>query len=91
MMKYWDGQPVRFVCCERVRGGGGEGGAGAKGSRDGDGDGDGDGDDVPWGRVFWCVVIQPVEEGSEKVVARDGDEDEDEDEDEDRDGDETEE
>ena len=21
LLKYWDGQPVRFVCCERARGG----------------------------------------------------------------------
>ncbi|CCL98221.1 uncharacterized protein FIBRA_00215 [Fibroporia radiculosa] len=43
MMKYWDGQPVRFVCCQRIndieRSGG-----------------------QPWGRVFWCVVIEPVED-----------------------------
>lgn len=45
LMHYWDGQPVRFMCCERKReaeGGGGEGGAG----------------DVPWGRVLWCVAIE---------------------------------
>lgn len=24
-MKYWDGQPVRFVCCERKKGGKGPG------------------------------------------------------------------
>ena len=54
-MYYWDGQPVRFMCCERKReaesGGGEEGGA----------------DDVPWGRVLWCVAIEPVpdEEGSQ--------------------------
>ncbi|PCH35415.1 DUF1769-domain-containing protein [Wolfiporia cocos MD-104 SS10] len=41
MMKYWDGQPVRFVCCERARGGTGA---------------------DPWGRVLWCVVIEPVED-----------------------------
>ncbi|KAH9922891.1 hypothetical protein B0H21DRAFT_701400 [Amylocystis lapponica] len=47
MMKYWDGQPVRFVCCERVCPGSAE----------------------PWGRVFWCVVIEQAEDeqaGSEK-------------------------
>lgn len=42
MMKYWDGQPVRFVCCERKRAG--------------------DSSDVPWGRVFWCVSIEAVNE-----------------------------
>ncbi|TFK56076.1 hypothetical protein OE88DRAFT_1615359, partial [Heliocybe sulcata] len=40
---YWDGQPVRFVCCERGKGG----------IADGDGE--------KWGRVFWCVVIEPEE------------------------------
>jgi len=40
MLKYWDGQPVRFVCCERAR----------------------PGDPEPWGRVFWCVVFERVEE-----------------------------
>ncbi|KAI0659685.1 DUF1769-domain-containing protein [Cubamyces menziesii] len=39
VMKYWDGQPVRFVCCERAR----------------------PGDGAPWGRVLWCVVIEPAE------------------------------
>jgi len=43
-MNYWDGQPVRFVCCERKR----------------QADGDGEGDDVPWGRVLWCVAIELV-------------------------------
>ncbi|KAI0642780.1 DUF1769-domain-containing protein [Trametes meyenii] len=40
VMKYWDGQPVRFVCCERARRGA---------------------DERPWGRVLWCVVIEPAE------------------------------
>jgi hypothetical protein len=50
-MHYWDGQPVRFVCCERKRqtadgdGLGGEGGTES---------------DVPWGRVLWCVAIQLI-------------------------------
>ncbi|KAF8273476.1 hypothetical protein EI94DRAFT_1563982 [Lactarius quietus] len=53
LMHYWDGQPVRFMCCERKReaeSGGEEGGA----------------DDVPWGRVLWCVAIElvPDEEGA---------------------------
>ncbi|KAL0960228.1 hypothetical protein HGRIS_011862 [Hohenbuehelia grisea] len=39
LMRFWDGQPVRFVCCERKR----EGDVGS---------------DVPWGRTFWCVVIE---------------------------------
>jgi len=50
LMHYWDGQPVRFMCCERKRGG------------EGDGDGEeADADsDVPWGRVLWCVTIELV-------------------------------
>jgi len=49
-MHYWDGQPVRFMCCERKRGG------------EGDSEGEeGDADpDVPWGRVLWCVAIELV-------------------------------
>lgn len=39
VMRYWDGQPVRFVCCERA-----PKGQIVNGS--------------PWGRVFWCVVIE---------------------------------
>jgi hypothetical protein len=50
LMHYWDGQPVRFMCCER--------------KRDGEGDSEGEeGDadsDVPWGRVLWCVAIELV-------------------------------
>ncbi|KAI0676355.1 hypothetical protein C8Q78DRAFT_1157991 [Trametes maxima] len=44
VMKYWDGQPVRFVCCDRARRGAGGGGG-----------------ERPWGRVLWCVVIEPAE------------------------------
>lgn len=40
LMRYWDGQPVRFVCCER------------KDSAAGD--------ENPWGRLFWCVAIEMV-------------------------------
>ena len=43
--KYWDGQPVRFVCCER-KGDFVEGGE-------------------PWGRIFWCVAIEMVNDGEE--------------------------
>ncbi|KAI8972866.1 DUF1769-domain-containing protein [Trametes punicea] len=45
VMKYWDGQPVRFVCCERARSSA----------------------DCPWGRVLWCVVIEPATEGEVPV------------------------
>lgn len=45
LMKYWDGQPVRFVCCERKRVvDGGE----------------------PWGRIFWCVAIEMVDDEEDK-------------------------
>lgn len=48
-MHYWDGQPVRFVCCERKR------------VADGDELREGDAEsDVPWGRVLWCVAIQLI-------------------------------
>jgi hypothetical protein len=46
-MNYWDGQPVRFMCCERKR------------QADGDAEGEGE-SDAPWGRVLWCVVIELV-------------------------------
>lgn len=63
LMKYWDGQPVRFVCCERKRTVGtstsGEEGEG-HGERRGGGDGAIGDDDVPWGKVFWCVAIEPA-------------------------------
>lgn len=47
MMKYWDGQPVRFVCCER--------------RTDDEGTGE-EVDGVPWGQVFWVISIEKVEE-----------------------------
>jgi len=48
LMRYWDGQPVRFVCCERKRV-----------NYDDDSDED---DDVPWGRILWCVAIEMVDD-----------------------------
>ncbi|KAI9509058.1 DUF1769-domain-containing protein [Russula earlei] len=50
LMQYWDGQPVRFVCCERKRDDVGDGGA----------EGTDTDTDVPWGRVFWCVSIELI-------------------------------
>ncbi|KAI0319300.1 hypothetical protein OF83DRAFT_1170319 [Amylostereum chailletii] len=50
LMRYWDGQPVRFVCCERKRS--------AEAGRDGGG---GDGGD-PWGKILCCVAIEMVED-----------------------------
>lgn len=51
LMKYWDGQPVRFVCCQR------------KGSHPADEssgilEDDDETADDPWGRVFWCISIE---------------------------------
>ncbi|KAF4618824.1 hypothetical protein D9613_010086 [Agrocybe pediades] len=46
LMKYWDGQPVRFVCCERI-------------------DNtmiDENHQTEPWGRIFWCVAIEIVDD-----------------------------
>jgi len=64
LMHYWDGQPVRFVCCERRRGGNGD-----SESKEGDAD-----SDVPWGRVLWCVAIElvPDEEPQPPPHARPG-------------------
>ncbi|KAI0250671.1 hypothetical protein BJV78DRAFT_546765 [Lactifluus subvellereus] len=59
LMHYWDGQPVRFMCCERKRGvecegeGKEEGGAESVSVPVAD-------SDVPWGRVLWCVAIELV-------------------------------
>jgi len=46
LMKYWDGQPVRFACCERKKNP--DNGAYGWGRDSGD----------PWGRTFWCVQIE---------------------------------
>lgn len=48
-MNYWDGQPVRFMCCERKR------------HADDGAEGEGE-SDAPWGRVLWCVVIELVQD-----------------------------
>ncbi|KAJ6602149.1 hypothetical protein B0H10DRAFT_2081013 [Mycena sp. CBHHK59/15] len=49
LARYWDGQGVRFVCCERRA----PWKAGANADTDAD----------PWGRVFWCVSIEMGEDG----------------------------
>ncbi|RDB30093.1 hypothetical protein Hypma_014003 [Hypsizygus marmoreus] len=69
LMRYWDGQPVRFVCCER-RGAvavddeldNGEGEDGDKVEGEEEGEGEGEGEEVPWGTVFWCVSIEMDED-----------------------------
>ena len=50
LMKYWDGQPVRFVCCKRKEVGTGGDSQSAQG------------DSEPWGRIFWCVAIELVDD-----------------------------
>jgi Protein of unknown function (DUF1769) len=57
LMHYWDGQPVRFMCCERKREVECE-----EEAKEGGAD-----SDVPWGRVLWCVAIElvPDEEQSQ--------------------------
>lgn len=50
LMKYWDGQPVRFVCCERK-----------KRMDSGVFTQSYDAED-PWGRTFWCIQIELAEE-----------------------------
>jgi hypothetical protein len=49
LLKYWDGQPVRFACCERKR----EDGMYAQGD---------DATEDPWGGMFWCVQIELAED-----------------------------
>jgi len=58
LMKYWDGQPIRFVCCERKK-------------KPGDVTYvPGDDSEDPWGKIFWCVQIELAEdEGDEQVEA----------------------
>ena len=73
LMHYWDGQPVRFMCCERKR----------EADNDRGGSEDGGANDVPWGRVLWCVAIEsvPDEEGQlasqgqqrSQIIDEDGD------------------
>jgi hypothetical protein len=53
LMRYWDGQPVRFVCCDRKH---------ASGENSDRGEEEDDNDDVPWGKVFWCVAIELVQD-----------------------------
>ncbi|EGO03762.1 hypothetical protein SERLA73DRAFT_46390 [Serpula lacrymans var. lacrymans S7.3] len=57
LMKYWDGQPVRFVCCER------------KNSPNSDVV-NGDSNEDPWGRIFWCIAIEPAFTTEDENVAQ---------------------
>jgi hypothetical protein len=54
LMKYWDGQPVRFVCCERKKKP--EDIAHTSGTDVGN----------PWGEMFWCVQIELAEDEEEE-------------------------
>jgi hypothetical protein len=64
LMKYWDGQPVRFVCCERnpqwQNKKGDSRWSTPSGSRRGSPTSSGrtTPDEEPWGRMFWCVAIE---------------------------------
>ena len=55
LMRYWDGQPVRFACCERKQKP--ENGLRAQGRPSED----------PWGRIFWCVQIELADDGEEEL------------------------
>ncbi|KAJ7647603.1 DUF1769-domain-containing protein [Roridomyces roridus] len=70
LARYWDGQGVRFVCCERRQVSTfdhalpvhePEGSEYEEKEHEG---GTGDGED-PWGRVFWCVSIEMGDETDE--------------------------
>lgn len=75
-MHYWDGQPVRFVCCQRKPSvvlhheEGDEDDESESESLGGEKRGDYDDDDgkagEPWGRTFWCVAIELAEDGDEE-------------------------
>lgn len=69
LLRYWDGQPVRFVCCERATSSGAisqqqpqtqiYAQTGTQGqTKD------------PWGKILWCVVIESADDAAfaEKVV-----------------------
>ncbi|TFK67344.1 DUF1769-domain-containing protein [Pluteus cervinus] len=54
LLKYWDGQPVRFVCCERKKAS--TSGSGSETELNDKAESD------PWGTPFWCVAIEIVDE-----------------------------
>ena len=56
LTRYWDGQPVRFVCCERK-------------SHERERERGQDEVDVPWGQVFWSVVIEMGEDEGSLTVS----------------------
>lgn len=75
LMRYWDGQPVRFVCCERGSGivAQKSGAAGTEAVQDasdtqtqteGEGEGQGQEEQLPWGKVLWSVCIELIDDDS---------------------------
>ncbi|KAF8644906.1 hypothetical protein AX16_008189 [Volvariella volvacea WC 439] len=62
LMRYWDRQPVRFVCCQRKHKSSSSTSSLSGSHQKADGDG---GEDVPWSRIFWCISIEIVEEDEE--------------------------
>jgi hypothetical protein len=70
LTRYWDGQGVRFVCCERRQVPSGhdstpihepEFSESSMANKEHEG-----GEEDPWGRVFWCVSIEMGEDDVEK-------------------------
>jgi len=55
LMRYWDKHPVRFVCCERKK---------ASVAATGDTRSGEEEEEDPWGRVFWCVMIEIADVGT---------------------------
>ncbi|EIN08371.1 hypothetical protein PUNSTDRAFT_126442 [Punctularia strigosozonata HHB-11173 SS5] len=72
LMKYWDGQPVRFVCCERnpqyQTKKGDSRWSTPSSSRRGSPTSSGrtTPDVEPWGSMFWCVAIELAEDRDEE-------------------------
>jgi len=64
LARYWDGQGVRFVCCERKQVPSSEPVHDEENSEKCEGV-SGSGED-PWGRVFWCVSIEMGCEGEDE-------------------------
>jgi hypothetical protein len=60
LARYWDGQGVRFVCCERKHVPSSEPVTAAEDLEKHEGITSENGED-PWGRVFWCVSIEMEE------------------------------
>ena len=67
LLRYWDGQPVYFVCCERVR-------PDSDSNKDGKEGGSKPEEEHPIGRVFWCVVIEILDEEEEEQSESEGSE-----------------